>query len=206
MSKEAETALTQRRRIGGRRNMRVVLVCLCFVSIMGGLAFASVPLYRIFCQVTGYGGTTQRAAVDADVAVLDREITVRFDANTAPGLAWKFYPEQRSITLKLGEVARINYFAENRTQQPLTGSATFNVTPHALGAYFNKIECFCFTKTEVGPGEKLKMPVVFFVDPAVIDLEEADGVSTLTLSYTFFPSGPQSEPVAVEGRSGYNGG
>lgn len=179
------------------RNLRIVFACLFLVGGMGGLAYASVPLYRIFCQVTGYGGTTQRAQNVEGVPVLEREVTVRFDANKAPGLDWNFKPVQRSVVMKLGEVNQISYVAENTGSRTVTGTATFNVTPQAAGAYFNKIECFCFTETTLRPGEKLDMPVVFFVDPEMIDYEETRNIRTLTLSYTFFPVDDPQEPLAA---------
>jgi cytochrome c oxidase assembly protein subunit 11 len=184
----------KQKQVGAARNLRVVFACLFVVAGMGGLAYASVPLYRLFCQVTGYGGTTQRAENAHGIEIVDHEVAVRFDANTAPGLDWKFYPEQRSVKLKLGEIVKVNYISENNTDAPVTGTATFNITPQALGAYFNKMECFCFTETRLAPGEKLVMPVVFFIDPDILNSEEADGVSTLTLSYTFFPAGRDEKP------------
>jgi cytochrome c oxidase assembly protein subunit 11 len=168
-------------------NKGILVACVCLVAAMVGMSYAAVPLYRLFCQVTGYAGTTRQVADASGVEVSDREITVRFDANTAPDLNWNFYPAQRSVHIKLGETTRINYFVENKSDRDLTGTATFNITPQGLGAYFNKIECFCFTKTEVKAGDKLEMPVVFFVDPDMAGTEEAEGINTLTLSYTFYP-------------------
>jgi cytochrome c oxidase assembly protein subunit 11 len=180
-------------------NVRIVVMCLALVAAMGGLAYASVPLYRLFCQVTGYGGTT-REAINADgIKVLDRDITIRFDANVAPGLAWDFEPDQRDVTIKLGEQVQINYHATNLSTRPLTGSATFNVTPQSAGAYFNKIHCFCFTETTLQPGETVEMPVVFFVDPEIIDAIETRDIHTITLSYTFFEKEPTVKPVASIG-------
>lgn len=189
---------TPKSRATGSANRRIVLVCLAMVMAMGGLAYASVPLYRIFCQVTGYGGTTRQVQNDEGVEIVDRYITVRFDANTAPGLGWDFAPDKRSVRVRLGEITQANYFVANNTGQPLSGTATFNVTPQALGAYFNKIECFCFTDTRVAAGEKLEMPVVFYVDPQMLESEEARDVTTITLSYTFFPVETGPAPVASE--------
>jgi len=178
-------------------NTRIAVLCLSLVAGMAGLAYASVPLYQLFCQVTGYGGTT-RAVESADgIKVIDREITVRFDANVAPGLNWEFNPDQRDITLKLGEQVQISYHATNTSSVPLTGSATFNVTPQSAGAYFNKIQCFCFTETTLQPGETLEMPVVFFVDPEIIDSIETRNLHTITLSYTFFEKEPTAKPLAA---------
>lgn len=169
-------------------NAKIVAICLGLVFGMAGLSYASVPLYELFCRVTGYGGTPQVAASDSDVPVSDRTIRVRFDANTASGLRWNFAPEQREIEVRLGEKTVVNYVAENLSDQPLSGMATFNVTPQAVGAYFNKIECFCFTDTQIEAGGKLKMPVVFFVDPELYREEEFRAVRTITLSYTFYES------------------
>jgi cytochrome c oxidase assembly protein subunit 11 len=191
-----------------RRHARVAVACVSLVVAMGGLAYASVPLYELFCQVTGFGGTTQRVENAGAAAISVREITVRFDSNISTGLDWKFYPEQRSITVKYGEVVKINYFAENLGSQTRTGTATFNVTPEQSGAYFNKIECFCFTDTVVKPGEKLEMPVTFFVDPAFMDTEEGRDIHTITLSYTFFGVDKADKPLASQDQtnSGAAGG
>ena len=172
-------------------------VCVVFVAGMVGMSFAAVPLYRVFCQVTGYGGTTQRAS-NAPSRALDREITVRFDGNVANGLGWNFRPRQRQIRLHVGEVAEIAYFAENRMHAATNGTATFNVTPNAAGAYFNKLACFCFTDQSLAAGESLDMPVQFFVDPAIAEDHELDHVDTITLSYTFYPAArSQTEPLAA---------
>lgn len=174
-------------------NRIVMGVCLAFFGGMLGMSYAAVPLYRVFCQVTGYGGTTQRVTQYAD-RVLDRDITVRFDTNSA-GIPWTFEPAQRSITIKIGETAQAHFTAINNFNKPITGRATFNVTPEAAGAYFNKVECFCFTDTTLQPGEKLDMPVVFYVDPDMVDTAELKTVKTITLSYTMFQEeGPK--PVA----------
>lgn len=171
-----------------QNNARVVFMCLGMVFGMGGLAYASVPLYELFCQVTGYGGTTQRVEDVAGVQVIDRNMNVRFDANTAASLDWEFKPETRQVEVKLGEQMIINYVAKNNSDKPIVGMASFNVTPQAVGAYFNKIECFCFTDTYIEPGGTLQMPVSFFVDPD-LDLEkEFKNIKTITLSYTFFQS------------------
>ncbi len=164
---------------------RVVLgVCLTFFAGMVGMAYAAVPLYSLFCQVTGYGGTTQRTSQYAD-RVLDRDITVRFDTNAA-GIAWDFRPAKRSMTIRIGETAQAHFTATNKSDKPVTGRATFNVTPDLSGAYFNKVECFCFTDTTLQPGETMDMPVVFYVDPDIVDVPEMKNISTITLSYTMF--------------------
>lgn len=171
-------------------------VCFVFVAGMVGTSFAAVPLYRIFCQVTGFGGTTQQASA-APESLLDREITVRFDGNVANGLGWSFRPRQRQVKMRVGELAQTAFFAQNRAASASTGTATFNVTPNSVGAYFNKIACFCFTEQTLAAGESLDMPVQFFVDPAIADDKELDYVDTITLSYTFFPSANPAEPVAA---------
>lgn len=152
---------------------------------MLGLSFAAVPFYRMFCQVTGYNGTTQRAAA-APARVIDRYVTVRFDSNISPALNWEFQPEQREIRLKIGENKLAFYRATNRSDKPLTGTATFNVTPEAVGGYFDKIQCFCFTEQTLAPGETAEMPVSFFIDPAIMDDPDARDFTEITLSYTFF--------------------
>jgi cytochrome c oxidase assembly protein subunit 11 len=171
--------------------------CVVFVAFMVGMSFAAVPLYRIFCQVTGFDGTTQRAD-KAPERSLDRLITVRFDGNVANGLGWNFRPEERQVTLRVGDVAEVAFLAENRGAAASTGTATFNVTPNSAGAYFNKIACFCFTEQTLGPGQSLDMPVQFFVDPAIADDPELDHLDTITLSYTFFPAAkPSPKPLAA---------
>lgn len=176
-----------------KSNRVVAAVCLAFFTGMVGMAYAAVPLYSLFCQVTGYGGTTQRTTQYAD-RVLDRDITIRFDANSA-GIPWKFEPVARAMTIKIGETAQAHYTATNLSDKPVTGRATFNVTPELAGAYFNKVECFCFTDTTLKPGETLDMPVVFYVDPDIVDLPEMKDVKTITLSYTMFPT-EGDKPVA----------
>lgn len=175
-------------------NGTIVAVCLTFVVAMAGMAYAAVPLYEMFCKVTGYGGTTQRVE-QASSVILDKTIKVRFDANVGPGLPWTFQPVQREIELKIGETVQVMYKARNISSIETTGQATFNVTPQAAGAYFNKVQCFCFTETTLEPGEEMEMPVVFFVDPAIVEPVETKDIHTITLSYTFFPH-EKSKPVA----------
>ena len=169
-----------------RANLRVAIACTAFFCSMIGVAYAAVPLYKLFCQVTGFGGTTQ-IAEQATGEVLDRMVKVRFDANVSGGLPWRFKPITREVELQIGEVGQVSYEAKNVFTAPTYGRASFNVTPLAAGAYFNKMQCFCFTDTVLKPGETLDMPVVFFVDPAIADDHELDGLTTITLSYTFFP-------------------
>jgi len=153
---------------------------------MLGLAYASVPLYKLFCQVTGYGGTTQRADA-APSEIRTETVSVKFDANTAASLGWSFHAEQQSMTVRIGEQNMAHYRAVNTSDRPLTGSAVFNVTPVSAGAYFNKIQCFCFTEQTLQPGESVDMPVVFFVDPTVLDDPDTRAIKEITLSYTFYP-------------------
>ncbi len=196
MTKQAVQPDTQKKK--PTENRRIVGMCLGMVLGMGGLAYASVPLYEIFCQVTGFGGTTQRAELSDAIPVIDREINVRFDANTASSLQWKFAPEQREVTLKMGERMVVNYVAENRSDEPIVGMASFNVTPQSTGMFFNKIECFCFTDTYIEPGGRLEMPVVFYVDPDMDNEFELKNINTITLSYTFFESETEPEEIAAE--------
>ena len=177
-----------------RANGVIVASCLAFVVGMTGMAYAAVPLYDMFCRVTGYNGTTKRVEQASDV-ILDKKIKVTFDANIASDLPWSFKPVQREIELKIGETVQIEFEATNMAKKATTGQAVFNVTPMAAGAYFNKVECFCFTETTLQPGEDLKMPVVFFIDPEIVKAVETKGINTLTLSYTFYAREP-SKPVA----------
>ncbi|MAS06755.1 MAG: cytochrome c oxidase assembly protein [Ahrensia sp.] len=179
---------------GNRRNGLIAAIGLGIVFGMVGMAYASVPLYRIFCQVTGYGGTTQRAQ-SAGIQVLDQTIKVRFDANVSPGVNWDFRPNQRQVELRIGETMQVGYTAHNNSSRDVTGTATFNVTPQSAGAYFNKVECFCFTEQTLQPGETADMPIVFFIDPDIVKSEELKDIDTLTLSYTFFPV-DEPKPVA----------
>ena len=174
----------------------IALGCVALVAAMTGLSFAAVPLYDLFCRTTGYGGTTQVASA-APRAALDREITVRFDGNVAPGLAWRFAPETTSMKVKVGETKLVVFKAHNLSDRPLAGTASYNVTPEQTGAYFAKLQCFCFTEQTLQPGESMDMPVAFFVDPSIAERADLDGVRQITLSYTFFPArGPQAAAMA----------
>lgn len=179
-----------------RSNRRLALAVGGVFFAMVGVAYAAVPLYELFCRVTGYGGTTQRADAGADT-VIDRTITIRFDANVNSKLGWEFKPLQRTITLKMGETAEVAYYAANKGATGSVGTSVFNVTPFEAGAYFNKIECFCFTEQELASGESVEMPVVFFVDPEMDKDEDLKHVKEITLSYTFFPAANAEEPVAA---------
>ncbi len=155
------------------------------VAGMGGAAFAAVPAYRLFCQVTGFGGTTQRADA-APVGVGERVVKIQFDANTNPDLPWRFRPKQREVAVRVGEEGLAFYRAENLSDDIVMGQAGFNVTPLKAGKYFNKVQCFCFNEQVLLPGQAVDMPVTFFVDPAIVDDPDLDDVDTITLSYTFF--------------------
>jgi len=169
---------------GAPRNRSILLSLIMIAVGMAGMAYASVPLYRLFCQVTGFGGTTQRAE-SAPGTVTDQVITVRFDANVAD-LPWRFEPVQLEVAAKVGEPQLIHYRAHNTSGRPVTGQATFNVTPDKAGQYFDKIQCFCFTEQTLKGGEVVDMPVQFFIDPAILKDRNLDDVNTITLSYTFF--------------------
>jgi cytochrome c oxidase assembly protein subunit 11 len=180
-----------------RKNKTVAIMVLSVFAGMVGLTYASVPLYRMFCQATGFGGTTQRAET-APAATSDKYITVRFDANTASSLGWNFKPVQTVMKVKIGEQNTAHYRASNLTNRETTGSAIFNVSPAEAGIYFDKIQCFCFTKQTLKAGESEDLPVVFFVDPAILDDPDAKGVSEITLSYSFFPSDKPDAVSTVE--------
>jgi cytochrome c oxidase assembly protein subunit 11 len=186
-----------------RRDLLVAGAAGAFAALMVGMAYAAVPLYDWFCRTTGFSGRTQ-IATGAPGAVLDRTITVRFDANVGPGLPWRFAPERTSIEARLGEVVTVEYHVVNVSARETVGLATYNVTPLNVGAYFQKINCFCFTDQRLKAGEKRDVTVVFYVDPAIA--KDADGadVNTITLSYTFYP---QREPRPVaESTPPNNGG
>jgi cytochrome c oxidase assembly protein subunit 11 len=167
------------------KNRTIGLRAALFGVAMLALAFASVPLYRVFCQVTGFGGTTMKA--EAAPGAVAGQIGVRFDANISPMLPWKFEPEQETVRLHPGARTTIYYDATNYTARNTTGQAIFNVTPEAAGKYFSKIECFCFTEQTLKPGEKARMPVVFFVDPKLRTDPATRDIDEITLSYTFYP-------------------
>ena len=170
-----------------KRNGRTAAIFFGLVAAMVGVAYASVPLYRLFCQVTGFAGTTQRAAADAAPGPVGRMIGVRFDANHAPSLPWTFEPVDTHRRVAIGARNIALFRARNLSDRPVTGSATFNVTPSQAGAYFTKIQCFCFTEQRLAPGQEVQMPVVFFVDPKILDDPDARDIDEITLSYTFYP-------------------
>jgi cytochrome c oxidase assembly protein subunit 11 len=183
----------------GRHRM-VALALLGLVAIMTGLSFAAVPLYRMFCQVTGYGGTPQRAEAAPEQA-LDRAIRVRFDANVDRTLPWSFAPVERVIEVKIGETALAFFKAANTSKSPVTGTAVFNVVPERAARYFNKIECFCFKEQTLAAGASVEMPVSFFIDPKLVDDEDTKNISEITLSYTFYRTG-EDAGLAASGKSG----
>ena len=186
-----EATRSQRR----RRNGATVLLLVSVVAGMIGLSFASVPLYRLFCQATGLGGTTQRAAT-APAKATAAVVTIRFYAETAPDLGWEFRPMQRIVTVHPGEQRQIFYRAVNKTAEPLTGTATYNVTPAKAGIYFDKLQCFCFTEQHLAAGESADMGVVFFVDPDILTDPNTSDVRSITLSYTMFRAHEPARPTA----------
>jgi cytochrome c oxidase assembly protein subunit 11 len=186
-----------------RRHTVMALSLAGLVAAMVGLSFAAVPLYRIFCQATGYNGTPQRADKGSD-QVLDRTITVRFDGNVDPALPWRFAPEQRTMEVKIGETGLAFFKATNQTKGPITGTAVFNVTPEKVGLYFTKIQCFCFTEQTLAAGASADMPVTFFVDPKIVEDEDTKNITEITLSYTFYRTDKASVVAAAPaaGKSG----
>lgn len=190
-------ALEPKQTVSGAANKRSVVTAALlggFALSMLGAAYAAVPLYRMFCQVTGFGGTTQRAEAPSAI-VLERRVMIRFDSNVAGGLQWVFKPSIRTMEVKLGESALTHYKVQSSTSQATSGSATFNVTPEAAGRYFNKIECFCFSEQSLEPSAGADLPLTFFVDPAMADDPELAHVDEITLSYTFFPIDGDTDAV-----------
>ena len=169
-------------------NRRTLTVLALLVVAMVGLAYASVPLYDLFCRVTGYGGTTQVVTENADAIIIDHPVKVRFDANVNPSLNWRFEPVDAPVTLNPGEEVVINYRATNLGNVPSVGTSTFNVTPVKAGPHFMKLDCFCFIEQALAPGESVLMPVRFFIDPAIVESAETAEVKEIILSYTFFPA------------------
>ena len=178
-----------------RRDFQVAAACGVLVVAMTGLSFAAVPLYNWFCRTTGFAGTTQ-VATAAPGPVLDRRIEVRFDANVTGGLPWRFEPDQTAVDVKIGDVVTVGYTITNESAQETVGQASYNVWPPTAGAYFSKINCFCFTEQRLKPGERRDMTVVFFVDPELAKDAEHDGLSTITLSYTMYAVRPSESPRA----------
>jgi cytochrome c oxidase assembly protein subunit 11 len=179
------------------RDAMVASICGFVVVLMVGASYAAVPFYNWFCRATGFNGTTQVATSAPTDAPLERKIAVRFDANVAPGLPWKFEPEQTEIEVRIGEVVTVFYSVTNQSARTTTAQAAYNVAPLTVGSYFQKINCFCFTEQTMAPGEKREMPVVFYVDPALAADHENDSLKSITLSYTFYSvRDPAPKPVA----------
>jgi cytochrome c oxidase assembly protein subunit 11 len=183
------------KRAARRRDIAVAAACGVFVAFMVGMAYAAVPLYSWFCKTTGFGGVPQIASA-GPAQILDRKITVRFDANVGAGLPWRFEPERTSMEVKLGEVVTVYYTVTNLSARETAGQAAYNVAPTTVGAYFAKINCFCFTEQRMAGGEKREMAVVFYVDPVLTQDSDQDDLNTITLSYTFFPLRPPRAGVA----------
>jgi cytochrome c oxidase assembly protein subunit 11 len=185
-------------RRGLGRDAVVAAICGLVVVLMVGASYAAVPFYNWFCRATGFNGTTQVATSAPSSAPLARKIAVRFDSNVAPGLPWKFEPEQTEIEVRIGEVVTVFYTVTNQAARTTTGQAAYNVAPLTVGKYFEKINCFCFTEQTMAPGEKREMPVVFYVDPSIVADGDNDGLNSITLSYTFYPvREPAPKPLAA---------
>jgi cytochrome c oxidase assembly protein subunit 11 len=179
------------------RDALVAAICGLVVVLMVGAAYAAVPFYNWFCRATGFNGTTQVATAAPTGKPLARTIAVRFDSNIAGGLPWKFEPEKTEIKVHIGEVTTVYYTVTNESARSTTGQAAYNVAPLTVGAYFEKINCFCFTEQTFGPGEKRELAVVFYVDPSIVEDHDNDSLSAITLSYTFYPVREESKPVAA---------
>lgn len=183
-----------------RKNRKVALMAAATAAGMLGLGFASVPLYRIFCQVTGFGGTTMKIteAQAATIRSTDKVMTIRFDANVERGMPWQFKPVQNTDRVSIGARDMAIFTAKNLSDKPTTGTATFNVSPELAGRYFSKVQCFCFTEQTLKPGEEVRMPVIYYVDPKILQDPEVKDIDSITLSYTFHPTpDPQAEAEAV---------
>ena len=194
----------QPRQPSRNRDAVVAASCGAFVALMVGMSYAAVPLYDWFCRTTGFNGTTQVSKAGPGT-VLDRKVTVRFDANVGAGLPWKFVPERNQIEARLGDVITVDYIVTNQAARETHGLAAYNVTPLNLGSYFQKINCFCFTEQTMKAGETRAMPVVFYIDPAIENDPDGQGDLTMTLSYTFYPQRDQQRPQAAVGTTGTAG-
>ena len=180
-----------------RKNKKIFASIMLLVVIMVGASFAAVPLYNLFCSVTGFGGTTQTSQ-ELPEQILEREITILFNADTGRNMPWSFKPEERSRTVKLGERGFTNFIALNPMDVPVVGTAIYNVVPNKAGKYFHKVQCFCFDEQLLNPGERMNMPVMFFVDPSLNDDPSMEDVDTITLSYTFFRAESEALDQALE--------
>jgi cytochrome c oxidase assembly protein subunit 11 len=198
MPQQPTASREQIRRRGLGRDATVGAICGFVVVLMVGASYAAVPFYNWFCRATGFNGTTQVATSAPSAAPLERRIAIRFDSNVAGGLPWKFEPEQTEINIKIGQVVTVYYNVTNQSARTTTGQAAYNVAPLTVGKYFEKINCFCFTEQTMAPGETRQMPVVFYVDPSVVNDSDNDGLNTITLSYTFYPvREPAPKPLAA---------
>ena len=177
-------------------NTRTALKAAGVVLMMGSLAWASVPLYDWFCRTTGFGGVTQSSDTTSDI-ILDQTIKVRFDASLERGMPWEFQPVVREVEIKIGETGLAFYEAYNPTNRPVMGTASYNVTPYDAGAYFTKIACFCFEEQLLAPGERLQMPVTFYIDPEIVNDRDAKYAKVITLSYTFYETDAPEEAAAL---------
>jgi cytochrome c oxidase assembly protein subunit 11 len=191
------TSLPTKRAPRLSRDALVAAICGLVVVLMVGAAYAAVPFYNWFCRATGFNGTTQVAKSAPTATPLARTVAVRFDSNVAGGLPWKFEPEQTEIQVHIGEVTTVYYTVTNESARTTTGQAAYNVAPLTVGAYFVKINCFCFTEQTFAPGEKREMAVVFYVDPSIVEDHDNDSLSAITLSYTFYPVREETKPVAA---------
>jgi len=179
------------------RDALVAAICGLVVVLMVGAAYAAVPFYNWFCRATGFNGTTQVAKSAPTGKPLARTVAVRFDSNVSGGLPWKFEPEKTEVEVHIGEVTTVYYTVTNESARSTTGQAAYNVAPLTVGAYFVKINCFCFTEQTFAPGEKRELAVVFYVDPSIVEDHDNDGLSAITLSYTFYPVREEAKPVAA---------
>jgi cytochrome c oxidase assembly protein subunit 11 len=184
-----------------RRHRAIALWCAVLVVAMVGASYAAVPLYRLFCQVTGYDGTPRRSTQPSD-RVVERTVTVRFDGNVAPGLPWRFEPTQNTMTVKLGENAVATYRATNTSDRRIVATATYNILPEIAASYFNKVQCFCFTEQALEPGETAELALSFFIDPEIVGDKDARGVTHVTVSYTFYPVAAPGVAEKPTSRSG----
>ncbi|HVV63199.1 MAG TPA: cytochrome c oxidase assembly protein [Pseudolabrys sp.] len=178
-----------------RRDVVIAACCGAFVASMVGAAYAAVPFYNWFCRTTGFAGTPL-VSKEAPNHALDRTVTVRFDSNVSPGLPWSFKPEQNALKVRIGDVVTVHYKVVNEAAREITAQASYNVSPPTVGAYFNKINCFCFTQQTMKPGETREMTVVFYVDPSIAKDRDQDTLNTITLSYTFYRLPDPVAPVA----------
>jgi cytochrome c oxidase assembly protein subunit 11 len=184
-----------------RRHHAIALWCAVLVVAMVGASYAAVPLYRLFCQVTGYDGTPRRAAQPSD-RMVEKTMTVRFDGNVAPGLPWRFEPVENTMTVKLGENAVAIYRATNTSDRRIVATATYNILPEIAASYFNKVQCFCFTEQALEPGETAELALSFFIDPEIVGDKDARGVTHVTVSYTFYPVAAPGVAEKPTSRSG----